>query len=66
MVLTKPLCSWVRRGNVISGNTFERVRNTDGMSLGYPQVRSVYYSLYWYKRTHTGATPWSVCATRAR
>ena len=35
--------SWVRRGNVISGNTFERVKNTEGMSLGYPQVMGIYF-----------------------
>lgn len=34
--------SWVRRGNLLEGNTFERVRNTQGMSLGYPQVMAIY------------------------
>jgi hypothetical protein len=34
--------SWVRRGNVIANNRFERVKNTEGMSLGYPQVMGIY------------------------
>ena len=34
--------SWVRRGNVIANNRFERVKNTQGMSLGYPQVMGIY------------------------
>jgi hypothetical protein len=34
--------SWVRRGNVLHGNTFRRIRNTQGMYLGYPQVMGIY------------------------
>jgi len=34
--------SWVRRGHVIQGNLFERVRNTDIMALGYSCVMGIY------------------------
>lgn len=31
--------SWVRRGNVVQGNTFVSIRNVEGMALGWPQVQ---------------------------
>lgn len=34
--------SWVRRGITIVRNRFERIKNTAGMALGYPQVMGVY------------------------
>jgi hypothetical protein len=34
--------SWVRRGNVIFNNTFVRINNTEGYTLGTPSVQAVY------------------------
>lgn len=34
--------SWVRRGNVIIGNTFTNIQNNEVMTLGYPSVQAIY------------------------
>ena len=34
--------SWIDRGNVIRGNIFRNIRNTEKTHLGYPSVQAIY------------------------
>ena len=34
--------SWIDRGNIIRGNTFKNILNTEKTHLGYPSVQAIY------------------------